>query len=79
MVEIKACGTNSTGFFRNNESLAGKWLRCYSQQEIGEAEGLSQEAIREIMAEFSDLKKLPKSDIAAAEHPRPNNISLQTI
>jgi hypothetical protein len=32
------------------------------------ATDLSREAIKEILAESSDLKKLPKSDLAKAEH-----------
>jgi len=39
-----------------------------SQEEIGEAEGVSRSSVEAILSEFSDLKKLTKSHQAAAEH-----------
>lgn len=53
---------------RRNDRIRDMWMRCYSQQEIADAEGLSRDSVTDIMGEFSDVKKLPKSDAAAADH-----------
>lgn len=53
---------------RRNTRILDLWMRCYSQQEIAEAEGVSRDSITDIVGEFSDVKKLPKSDLASADH-----------
>jgi len=53
---------------RRNRRIRDWWLQYYTQQEIAEREGISKGQINEICSEFSDLKKLNKSEQAAAEH-----------
>jgi len=43
------------------------WMRCYSLDEIADTEGIGKTQIHEICSEFSDLKKLNKSDLADAD------------
>jgi hypothetical protein len=53
---------------RRNQRIFDLWMACYTQEEIAEREGLSRDSITDIVGEFSDLKKLPKFDVALAEH-----------
>jgi hypothetical protein len=53
---------------RRDKRILDLWLRCHTSDEIGEAEGITGAAVREITQEFSDLKKLAKSDQATADH-----------
>lgn len=53
---------------RRDARIRDMWMRCYSQQEIAEAEGVSQPAAAAVVSEFSDVKNLIKSDLALAEH-----------
>lgn len=53
---------------RRNTRILDLWMRCYSQEEIGKLEGISRDAVTDIVGESSDLKKLPKSDAAEADH-----------
>jgi plasmid maintenance system antidote protein VapI len=53
---------------RRNRAIFDMWMGCYTQEEIGDREGLSQPQVKEILSEFSDVKKLIKSDLARAEH-----------
>jgi hypothetical protein len=47
------------------KSVAAAWLACWTQEEIAEAEGITQQAVDLISQEFADLQRLVKS---AAEH-----------
>jgi hypothetical protein len=53
---------------RRDKRILDMWMRCYSQGEIAEAAGISQPTVAEVVSEFSDVKKLIKSDLAAPEH-----------
>lgn len=53
---------------RRDKRIRDMWMRCYSLEEIAEAEGLGKTQIHEICSELSDVKKLNKSDLAAADH-----------
>ena len=44
------------------------WMACYTQEEIAEGEGISEEAVRQITQEIPNLEKLGKADKALAEH-----------
>jgi len=64
---------------RRNDRIKDMWLRCYSQQEIGDAEGLTKDAVSKICIEFSDVKKLDKSDLADAEHATDFEIPIYNV
>lgn len=53
---------------RRNVRIRDLWMRCYSQEEMAELEGLSRPQVTEIVSEFSDLKIPTKSEQATAEH-----------
>ncbi len=64
---------------RRNVRIRDLWMRCYSSKEIGDSEGLAEQTVREITQEFSDLKKLAKSDLAAAEHATDFDVPIYNI
>lgn len=45
-----------------------RWLACWTNAEVGDEEGMTEEAVRLITQESADLQKLGKSDRARAEH-----------
>jgi hypothetical protein len=44
------------------------YLSRYTQEEIAKSENIGRKTVDDIMADFPDLEKAPKSDRAAAEH-----------
>ena len=51
-----------------NQRIFEKWLACWTQEEIAEAENLTQRAVSDVIEEVATLPKLLKPDKAAAEH-----------
>jgi hypothetical protein len=51
-----------------DKRIFSRWLACWTQDEIGESEGMSREAISDISVQFSDLEKLPKSSQTLATY-----------
>jgi hypothetical protein len=44
------------------------WLACHTQEEIAEAENVTQQTVSLVLQETADLPKLVKSGAAASEH-----------
>ena len=55
------------------------WMACYTQEEIGEKERLTQKAIGLILEEMASLPKLLKSSQAVAEHAVDFQIPLYNV
>ena len=54
---------------RRNKRIRAKWLACWTQEEIAEDEGISQDAVSLISREFPELEKLVKSAATNAFAP----------
>ena len=48
------------------------WLACWTQEEIAEDEGISQDAVSLISREFPELEKLVKSAATLATYAEPD-------
>jgi len=51
-----------------NRRIFDLWLACWTQQEIADDVGLTQQAVLQIAADLPNLVKLDKPSQAAAEH-----------
>ena len=52
--------------------IYAKWLACWTQEEIAESEGISQDAVSLILREFPELEKLVKSAHTLATYADPD-------
>jgi hypothetical protein len=55
-----------------DKRIFAKWLACWTQDEIGESEGLTHQAINLILQEFPNLEKLAKSAQTLALYSDPD-------
>lgn len=55
-----------------NKRIRAKWLACWTQEEIAEDEGISQDAVSLISREFPELEKLVKSAATLATYAEPD-------
>jgi predicted transcriptional regulator len=53
---------------KRDRRIFSQWLACYTQEEIAEKEGMPQETVRNIVAEFSQIGSLADSAKLAALH-----------
>lgn len=51
-----------------NRRIFEMWMACYTQQEIADAVGMTNQQVSQITAELPEIGKLAKTDAAAAEH-----------
>ena len=54
-----------------NKRIRAKWLACWTNLQIGESEGLTEEAIRKETQLFPDLEKVGKSAVTLATYSEP--------
>jgi hypothetical protein len=52
--------------------IFGKWLACWTQEEIAQSEDMSQKAVSDILVEFPELEKLLKSAQTLATYAEPD-------
>jgi len=55
------------------------WLACHTQEEIGEKENLTKQAVSLVCQEIPDLEKLDKPSQAAAEHATEFEVPLYNV
>lgn len=64
---------------KRDRRIRSNWLACWTNKEIAELEGLTEEAVRQITQEFPDLEKLGKPDKASAEHATDFDIPIYNV
>jgi hypothetical protein len=62
-----------------NRRIFAMWLACYTQEEIAKAENISRDRVTDIVGENADLRKLPKSDLADAEHATDFDVPIYNV
>ena len=62
-----------------NKRIFDMWMACYTQEEIGEKEGIAKSAVNEICSEMAALPKLNKSDKSYAEHATDFQVPLYNV
>jgi hypothetical protein len=53
---------------KRDKRIRDRWLACWTNQEIADAENMTPQGIGEVLKEYPDLEKLSKPDKANADH-----------
>ncbi|WP_087001436.1 hypothetical protein [Rhizobium sullae] len=53
---------------KRDQRIFGKWLACWTQQEIAESKGMTSQAIGQVLKETADLPSLSKTEQTLASH-----------
>lgn len=60
--------TDKEAKVKRDKRILARWLACWTQQEIADAEGMTQQAMALLLQEIADLQKLVKPAQNAARH-----------